>query len=1043
MNLWTILEIDATKDVEQIRQAYRKKLQTVNPEDDQEAFMELRSAYEVAMRQAEEQSAEADKLEDPSENQQNNSAITRELEVLYQDYARRIQVEEWHRLFETELYQALENEETVLDECLCYIAEHYNMPREVFREIIKHFDLVGRKQELSERYPETLLDYIIYCANTPDIIDYQLFEGDLSQADTYIRAYHTMVQHFNREELEEAEKCLDALNAMNIRHPYLEMMLLKLQAKKVLAEDKQEEILPLYQQAEKILKHCPEDFQMQKETAELAMTAGNYERVAWLLQSVLKQEPGYYPAMKMLGNARFALKEYEAARDVYMEILEKDSYVDDAYIGMIQANQKIIEKNLDILKQNPENHKAAFEVAWAYYRNGENESAVETLNRFRPDADEEIQYYNVKGRSLLSGKEYEEALGCLSHWKKILEEKETHRGDDCSEELEKQLRRLPYVHQLIARCYMNLGNMELAEQYLELPIHVEHREQPDAYEAYCQILYQKKEYEACIQAGRKLLQLGNWDWEAYVYIAKSCFELNYLQECIRACGQAENILPYQKIPYVIEIRVFQEVEQYADAQTVINHYRQLVPDSDCMCYYEAVNQRAQGQDEAAIRLLEALRKNYNNETSDLDDYIEMFLMLADLYDEADRDQESIGCYLEVATLQPEHDRVHGYLGYMYRKIGDYPAAITEYTKQLALTDLAFYYTNRGSVYRSMREYKAAVADYKRSIELKPDNAYCYMELGEIQFLERNYDEAIRTFKLAETMLEEDDVEKGLQIQRYIARCYTCRYQYDEATTILKPLLEKYGDKVDGNLRYEMALNYTRADRFREAEAVLRDYMEHGTEAEDRFWFGCLLMELSGEEGHITLTKSMYHQLLQMQSLLNERELTRLYSTYGRVMLLNGCYQEARTVYERAVTLNKESDQNYYSELLESIYRLEGSVTAYPDYIQAAENVRNGIMAPREYIRLARLYRVLEQYEKALEYLEQAVHMHVCDFCGYCGCEEGYFEQGLVYEAMEDYEKAETAFRKSLIAHGHCGIYQKHLDATIEKIRRKKQNERSE
>lgn len=1042
MDIWTILEIEATKDTEEIRQAYRKKLKTVNPEDDPEAFMELRSAYEAAMKAAE-QSAEVDEAEPASENPQSDSVIMQELDDLYQDYARRIQAEEWHRLFETDPYQALETEETVLDECLRYIAGHYNMPREVFRAIVKHFDLVGRKQELSERYPENLLDYLIYCANTPDAIDYQLFEGNLSQVDTYIRTYHRMVQHFNREETEEAEKCLDELNAMNIRHPYLDMMKLKLQAEKLSETENTEENLPLYQKAEEILKRYPEDFQMQLETAELAVHAGEYERAVRLLQAVLKQEPGYYPAMKMLGDARFAQKEYEAARDVYMDILEKYSYADDAYIGMVQANQKIIEKNLELLQQNPEDHKAAFEVAWSYYRNGEDKSAVEALNRFRPDADEEIQYWNVKGRSLLFGKQYEAALNCLLRWKEILEEKKANRGEDFSEDLDKQLCRLPYVHNLIARCYLNLGNMELAEQYLELPVHTERKEQSDAYAAYCQLLYQKKEYEACIQAGRKLLQLGNWAWEAYDYIAKSCFELNHLQECIRACGQAEDILPYQKGPYVLEIRMFQEVEQYEDAQAVIDRYRQLVPDSDSMCYYEAVNQRAQGQDEAALRLLETLRKNYNSATSDLDDYMEMLLMLADLYDEADRDRESIACYLEATALQPEHNRVHGYLGYMYRKTGDYPAAITEYTKQLALTELAFYYINRGSVYRSMREYEAAVADYKRGLELEPDNASCYMELGEIRFLERDYDEAIRIFELAETKLDEDEVRKRLQIQRYIARCYTCRYQYDQATAILKPLLEKYGDKADGNLRYELALNYTRADRFREAEAVLRDYLEHGTEAEDRFWFGCLLMELAGEEGDTELARSMYHQLLQMHSELNEEELTRLNSIYGRVMLLNGCYQEARTAYEQAVDLNKESSQNYYSELLESIYRLEGSVTAYPEYIQAAEGVRSGMMAPREYIRLARLYRVLEQYEKALECLEQAVRMHVCDFCGYCGCEEGYFEQGLVYEAMEDYEKAEAAFQKSLVAHGHCGIYQKHLDAMTEKNRRKQQDERSE
>ena len=308
MDIWTILEIEATKDTEEIRQAYRKKLQTVNPEDDPEAFMELRSAYEAAMKAAE-QSAEVDEAEPASENPQSDSVIMQELDDLYQDYARRIQAEEWHRLFETELYQALETEETVLDECLRYIAEHYNMPREVFRAIVKHFDLIGRKQELSERYPENLLEYMIYCANTPDAIDYQMFEGDLSQADAYIRTYHRMVQHFNREETEEAEKCLDELNVMNIRHPYLDMMKLKLQVKKLSETEKTEEILLLYQNAEEILKHYPEDFQMQLETAELAMYAGEYERAVRLLQAVLKQEPGYYPAMKMLGEARFAQKE--------------------------------------------------------------------------------------------------------------------------------------------------------------------------------------------------------------------------------------------------------------------------------------------------------------------------------------------------------------------------------------------------------------------------------------------------------------------------------------------------------------------------------------------------------------------------------------------------------------------------------------------------------------------------------------------------------------------------------------------------------------
>ena len=52
--IWKILEIEKTKDEEVIRNAYREKLRFVNPEDDQQGFMELRQAYEEALAYAKE-----------------------------------------------------------------------------------------------------------------------------------------------------------------------------------------------------------------------------------------------------------------------------------------------------------------------------------------------------------------------------------------------------------------------------------------------------------------------------------------------------------------------------------------------------------------------------------------------------------------------------------------------------------------------------------------------------------------------------------------------------------------------------------------------------------------------------------------------------------------------------------------------------------------------------------------------------------------------------------------------------------------------------
>ena len=52
--IWKILEIEKTKDEEEIRSAYRQKLRHVNPEDDEEGFKELRRAYEEALEYASE-----------------------------------------------------------------------------------------------------------------------------------------------------------------------------------------------------------------------------------------------------------------------------------------------------------------------------------------------------------------------------------------------------------------------------------------------------------------------------------------------------------------------------------------------------------------------------------------------------------------------------------------------------------------------------------------------------------------------------------------------------------------------------------------------------------------------------------------------------------------------------------------------------------------------------------------------------------------------------------------------------------------------------
>lgn len=64
MNIWEILDLQVTNDKKKIKSAYRAKLRELNPESEPEAFMELREAYEKALKESDKKKDDEAKKEE-------------------------------------------------------------------------------------------------------------------------------------------------------------------------------------------------------------------------------------------------------------------------------------------------------------------------------------------------------------------------------------------------------------------------------------------------------------------------------------------------------------------------------------------------------------------------------------------------------------------------------------------------------------------------------------------------------------------------------------------------------------------------------------------------------------------------------------------------------------------------------------------------------------------------------------------------------------------------------------------------------------------
>jgi tetratricopeptide (TPR) repeat protein len=128
-----------------------------------------------------------------------------------------------------------------------------------------------------------------------------------------------------------------------------------------------------------------------------------------------------------------------------------------------------------------------------------------------------------------------------------------------------------------------------------------------------------------------------------------------------------------------------------------------------------------------------------------------------------------------------------------------------------------------------------------------------------------------------------------------------------------------------------------------------------------------------------------------------------YYTLARILSREKRYSEADIWYERA--LEKIPGENWWRLARANTARLAGNLElAEQEYLKIVERSKTFVSA---FYELAWLYRLLEEQEKAIESIEQAIALTNTPK------QEYYVRAGQIYEWVGDLEKALTAYREAL------------------------------
>ncbi|MBQ7776439.1 MAG: tetratricopeptide repeat protein [Lachnospiraceae bacterium] len=796
--VFQVLGIEETKDEGAIKRAYREKLAVTNPEDNPEGFKRLRAAYEEACVYAKSDDAAVEEEVDDTPSGRWVQQVTQ----IYGNIHTRQQVELWEKLFEEDIFLALEEEENCRMKLLRFLMEHFKLPTDVWKLLGEKLHIVEDAGALKEYFPADFVSYIVNRCTQGEDIEFDKFEGAAdANYDLFLQYSNNCWDALSDKQLEQAAEFLKNADELEIYHPVMEL-------NRAWLWEKQGKVQEAVKWLKDLQDKYPDDVMIMYHLAEMQWKHEEKESAAEVFEAIVKINKKHYMSNMRLTEWYYEKGRYQDAKDCAEELLGMG--VDDEFRDLLTKINHELEKDMEKNYREKPELELGLELGWCYLQDGRYSKGVSLVSELAEmiTPEKKSEYRGLLAKLYAESAEYEAAIRMAEIWEEALEERLA--GEQEEEERKKDEDRVRQSYAIRSYCYRRMGykDKEQFNKAIECIEKVEAKDKEAGKETpdinmlleKAFIYMEMDEFDKCLDLTRILIE----DYQIYAAYATE-------QEAYRKMWDAEGVLqsgfncihyfPDYMSPYERIGKVYSDLQYTEDLEKLLADAKEQNFES---VYLEAYAYRMKHEipdNDVLDKKLEEFRKEYLEklEEGNLEYYEKGLPILTEylywcpgaymlverglFHKAACKYDEAIADLNRALEEEPGNPYALNALAYVYKMKGDYEHALICNRRAIYYFDeeYARSYANQSDLYSLLGEHKKALEVYEEVLRVGGDN------IRESEYYMRRY--AVLLVKNGQLQEAEKVISRayGNHFERYseLAELYYSIGEEEKARVVLQ------------------------------------------------------------------------------------------------------------------------------------------------------------------------------------------------------------------------------------------------------------------